>query len=68
MKGLRHPASVFKVRIRRATGSNGGWWACYVTDCAPTTDGCRQRPVPYIRGAYGGTPGMAYLNLTRSKA
>lgn len=65
MKGLRHPADLFKVRLRLATGINGGWWACYVTDCAPAYDGCRQRPVPYLRGAYGSTPRMAYLNLMK---
>ena len=63
MKGRRHPVDIFKVRLRLATGVNGGWWACYVTDCEPTSDGCCQRPVPYLRGAHGSTPRMAYLNL-----
>ena len=68
MKGLRHPADLFKVRLRPATGINGGWWACYVIDCAPAPDGCRQHPVPYLRGAYGSTPRMAYLNLMKGPA
>ena len=68
MKGLRHPAALFKVRLRPATGINGGWWACYVIDCAPAPDGCRQHPVPYLRGAYGSTPRMAYLNLMKGPA
>ena len=68
MKGRRHPVDIFKVRIRLATGGNGGWWACYVTDCEPAPDGCRQFPVPYLEGAHGPTPRDAYFNLTRGKA
>jgi hypothetical protein len=65
---LRHPVDLFKVRLRLATGTPGKWWACYVTDCEPAPDGCRQRPTHFLRGAYGDTPGMAYHNLMKGPA
>ena len=68
MNGLLHPADLFKVRLRPATGINGGWWACYVIDCAPAPDGCRQFLAPYFEGAHGPTPRDAYFNLTRGEA
>ena len=55
--------TAFKVRLYKSRHVPGMWVACYVTDCAPAPDGCRQRPVPYLKGAYGRTPRSAYSNL-----
>ena len=58
----------YKVRLRLASSFKGMWYACYVTDCEPAADGCRQRPIYYQRGAYGSTPAMAYSNLKKVHA
>ena len=54
-----------KVRIRHSSVVKGTWWACYVTDCEPTPDGFRQKPVILLQGARGRTPKEAYLNLMK---
>lgn len=65
---MMHPCTLFKVRLYKSKLRSGKWVAVWVEDTAPAKDGCRQTPIKYLRPAYGTTPGMAYLNLTRSQA